>query len=112
MCFYSVGSNSSKAAAIDKASFSIAVTDFAQITQADKMDRIKFSSITTSFILAYYIARKVIRFIAISTSSDEEGATDLNSKVAVKGSRLAKISSKIITDYTGCWLLGNYYCFD
>lgn len=97
MCFYSVGSNSSKAAVVDKEAFSIAVTDFAQITQADKMDRIKFASITTSFILAYYIARKVIRFIAISTSS-EEGATDLNSKVAVKGSRLAKISSKIITD--------------
>ena len=84
MCFYSVSSNSSKAAAIDKASFSIAVTDFVQITRADKMDRIEFASITTSFILAYFIARKVIRFIAISTSS-EEGATDLNSKVAVKG---------------------------
>jgi hypothetical protein len=84
MCFYSVSSNSSKAAAIDKASFSIAVTDFVQITRADKMDRIEFASITTSFILAYSIARKVIRFIAISTSS-EESATDLNSKVAVKG---------------------------
>jgi len=84
MCFYSVGSNSSKAAAIDKASFSIAVNDSAQITRADKMDRIEFASITTSFNLAYSIARKVIRFIAISTSS-EEGATDLNSKVAVKG---------------------------
>lgn len=97
MCFYSVGSNSSKAVVADKAAFSIAETDFAQITKASKMDRIKFASITTSFILAYFIARKVSHFIAISTSF-EEGVTDLNSKVAVKGSWLTKISSKIITD--------------